>query len=156
VEAFPEAIVGSATYRFTPIPDPSKIPFAVLVFAWQGDQILLCNIAGRGWTVPSGRIEPGETSAEAAHRETLEEAGGVLGTVSAFGSFEVIEGEKRQYATCFTCGLLELHERLNKDESTGVRRARLAELPAIYYTWNSLFERVFHHAQEINRSTGTS
>lgn len=41
------------------------------------DRFLLVHEAGHGqqWYVPAGRVEPGETVARAAHRETLEEAG---------------------------------------------------------------------------------
>ena len=46
---------------------------------WNGDQVLLCrrNIEPRRglWTLPAGFLELGETTAEGAARETLEEAG---------------------------------------------------------------------------------
>jgi ADP-ribose pyrophosphatase YjhB (NUDIX family) len=54
----------------------------------QGDQILLCqrNIEpGKGlWTLPSGYMEIGETLAEAAIRETREEAGATVALQSLF------------------------------------------------------------------------
>ena len=47
--------------------------------AWGGDQVLLCrrNIEPRRglWTLPAGFLELGETTAEGALRETIEEAG---------------------------------------------------------------------------------
>lgn len=46
---------------------------------WDGDQVLLCrrNIEPRKglWTLPAGFLELGETTAEGAVRETVEEAG---------------------------------------------------------------------------------
>jgi ADP-ribose pyrophosphatase YjhB (NUDIX family) len=54
----------------------------------QGDQILMCqrNIEpGKGlWTLPSGYMEIGETLAEAAIRETREEAGATVALQSLF------------------------------------------------------------------------
>lgn len=49
----------------------------VLVGVRSGRRLLLVREAkhGQGWWLPAGRVEPGETFAEAALRETLEEAG---------------------------------------------------------------------------------
>ncbi len=51
--------------------------FFVLVVVRQGDRFLLVHERkhGQQWYFPAGRVEPGETLAAAAHRETLEEAG---------------------------------------------------------------------------------
>src|SRR4051794_21803157 len=50
--------------------------FAVTVVR-RGDRFLIVQEAKHGqlWYVPAGRVEPGETFAAAAQRETLEEAG---------------------------------------------------------------------------------
>lgn len=49
----------------------------VLVVVRQGDRFLLVHERkhGQRWYVPAGRVEPGETFAAAALRETAEEAG---------------------------------------------------------------------------------
>ncbi len=52
--------------------------WAVLVHAYYGDQVVLADIVGRGVTIPSGRIEPGETVDEAVVREVFEETGARL------------------------------------------------------------------------------
>lgn len=48
-----------------------------LVVVRRGDRFLLVHERkhGGGWYLPAGRVEAGETLAEAAHRETLEESG---------------------------------------------------------------------------------
>ena len=59
-------------------PTPRPVPAAGVV-VWRGDEALLIR---RGkpprqgeWSLPGGRIEPGERAAEAAIREALEETG---------------------------------------------------------------------------------
>ncbi len=51
--------------------------FFSLVVVRAGDRFLAVREAkhGQGWYLPAGRAEPGETLAEAALRETLEETG---------------------------------------------------------------------------------
>src|SRR5262245_60629830 len=51
--------------------------FFALVVVRKGDRFLAVHEAkhGQRWYLPAGRAEPGETLAEAALRETLEETG---------------------------------------------------------------------------------
>ncbi|HUH01363.1 MAG TPA: NUDIX domain-containing protein [Kofleriaceae bacterium] len=57
----------------------SAIPtwFFVLVVVRKGDRFLVVHERKHGqlWYLPAGRVEPGESFAAAAQRETLEEAG---------------------------------------------------------------------------------
>lgn len=57
--------------------DPIPTWFFVLVVVRHGDRFLLVHERkhGQGWYLPAGRVEPGEDLAQAARRETLEEAG---------------------------------------------------------------------------------
>ncbi len=61
---------------------------------WNDDQVLLCRRAiepRRGlWTLPAGFMELGETMAEGALRETVEEAGAHVEMQSLFALFNVV------------------------------------------------------------------
>ena len=55
-----------------------KIEFVNCV-AYQRDQILFCKWRDNNfWVIPGGRVDPGETAEETAHRELLEETGATL------------------------------------------------------------------------------
>ncbi|MCU0943249.1 MAG: NUDIX hydrolase [Hydrogenophaga sp.] len=62
--------------------NPLNVVGTVPVWGPDGGQVLLClrNIEPRRgkWTLPAGFMELGETTAEGAHRETIEEAGAVI------------------------------------------------------------------------------
>ena len=57
--------------------EPIPTWFFALVVVRDGDRFLVLRETkhGQNWYLPAGRVEPGETFAEAAIRETLEETG---------------------------------------------------------------------------------
>ena len=60
---FPCGQYGRQKLEFYPAPFRSPLrAFAALVFPWHEEQVLLCNICDRGWCIPSGRVEPNESS----------------------------------------------------------------------------------------------
>lgn len=56
------------------IPDFSCVTSA-FAFSFKGEQLLMANVRERGWNVPGGHIERGETPEEAVARELFEETG---------------------------------------------------------------------------------
>jgi 8-oxo-dGTP diphosphatase len=132
-------------------PAPYKAPlraFASLVFPWQGDEVLICSIEDRGWCIPSGRVEPDETSIEAAKREAKEEAGAILANVIYIGCYRIQDKRDVRWADVYAasvCGLVDLDPQF---ESTGRQFITPEKLPDVYYLWNPLTEAVFRHAQE--------
>lgn len=52
-------------------------PFSVHVVPFVADAVMLIRPVDGGWEMPGGRIEPGESLADAAERELMEEAGAV-------------------------------------------------------------------------------
>lgn len=147
---FPVGKYGRQTMRFHPAPFRAPLrAFAVLVFAWSDGKVLLCDIADRGWCVPSGRVEPDESSCEAVRRESLEESGAVLEEVQYFGSYEIRDRSEVRWADCFTGHVVELGEIRTKDESRERRLVLPEELPEIYHVWNELTQLVFEHSREV-------
>jgi 8-oxo-dGTP diphosphatase len=152
LRSFPAGKYGRQILRFYPAPFKSPLrAFAVLAFPWRDKEVLLCDIAGRGWCVPSGRVEPEESSYEAVVRETLEEAGASLGDIQYIGCYQITEKSEVRWADCFTGHVASLGEITACAESKGRRFVQRAELPGLYHLWNELTEKVFEHSLEVLR-----
>lgn len=133
-------------------PAPFRAPiraFAALVFPWQDDKVLIADIQDRGWCIPSGRVEPLESSIDAARREALEEAGAELENVQYIGCYQIVERGETRWADCFVATILALGEIRKTDESKGIRLVSLGELPEIYHLWSPLTKMVFEHSFEV-------
>lgn len=111
------------------MPGPELCVGAVVVVE---DRLLLIR-RGRGpaageWSVPGGRVEAGETLAEAVVRELLEEAGveGVCGEL--LGWVERIDDEHHFVILDFRCTLLDDREPVAGDDAAEVAWVPLADV----------------------------
>jgi 8-oxo-dGTP pyrophosphatase MutT (NUDIX family) len=69
-----------------PPPELRRTAFAL---AFSGERILLTNLVKRGWDIPGGHIDPGETPVQTVVRETMEEAGALVEPVELVGVQEL-------------------------------------------------------------------
>ncbi len=147
---FPSGKYGRQTLTFHPAPFKAPLrAFAVLVFPWLEDKVLLCDIEDRGWCIPSGRVEPFESSSEAGRREALEEAGATLGCLQYLGCYRIVERQAVRWADCFAAHVESLGDIQIVEESKGRRYFDFGELPGEYHVWNELTELVFQHSYEV-------
>ncbi|CCD28896.1 NUDIX hydrolase [Candidatus Glomeribacter gigasporarum BEG34] len=95
-----------------------------------GDQVLLCRRAIEPrygfWTLPAGFMELGETTAQAARRETLEEAGARVELLPLFSLLNVVRAH--QVHLFYRARLIDLDVRAG-DESLEVRLFKEAQIP---------------------------
>ena len=110
---------------------------------------MICDIAGRGWCIPSGRVEPNETSCEAVRREAMEEAGLVMRCVDYIGCYHISDRNEIRWADCYAGEVLSMHEHTMPEESRGIQLVTLDQLPEIYHQWNELTRLVFEHSREV-------
>lgn len=151
MKKFPPGPYGRQRLNFYPAPFRAPLrAFAGLVFPWMDGQVLICNIEDRGWCIPSGRVEAGETSMEAVIREALEEGGALIQDVQYIGCYQVTDRQEIRWVDVYTARVSQLVEITMTEESLGRQLVSMAELPNIYHLWTPLTEMVFEHAREIN------
>ena len=147
---FPTGKYGRQNLEFFPAPFRAPLrAFAALVFPWCEDQVLICNIQDRGWCIPSGRVEPEESSIEAAVREAREEAGAILQDVIYLGCYRITERGEVRWADVYAARVKELVDSPAEFESMGRQILPLDELPETYHLWNPLTEAVFKYSEQV-------
>lgn len=132
-------------------PDDPDVPApAALVFPFYGDKIVLADIVTRGWCIPSGHVEGGETFEEAVRREAREEAGVTLGRVACLGYFvltDVATGRVR-HAPTFVGEVLGLGDGPFTSDSRGRQLVNVEDVAGLYFAWDDLLAAVFAHADD--------
>ena len=150
MKRFPTGQYGRQRLQFFPAPFRAPLrAFAALVFPWDGEKVLIADIEGRGWCIPSGRVEPNETSLEAVKREALEEAGAHLADLQYIGCYHISERREVRWADCYVGCVTSLVEIGMQEESKGRKFVMIDELPEIYHLWNPLTRMVFEHSYEV-------
>jgi len=113
------------------------------VASWE-DRILLCRRAIEPrlgyWTLPAGFMENGETTSEAASRETLEEAGA---NIIVDAPFSMVSIAHINQVHLFYRGRLATAEHAAGEESLEVALVKPEEIP-----WNDLAFRSVTHCLE--------
>jgi 8-oxo-dGTP diphosphatase len=111
------------------MPEPSRCATA-FGFAFEGDRLLMTRLRDqrRNWDIPGGRIEPNETSEEAAIREVWEETKVKVEVLELIGTQELeLFGERPVNHTWpypmsvqlyFLCKVLKSEPFVEDDEAT--------------------------------------
>lgn len=150
MKKFPVGPYGRQKLQFYPAPFRAPLrAFAGLVFPWLEDKVLICDIEDRGWCIPSGRVEPDESSLEAVIREALEEGGVEIEDVQYIGCYQVSERQEIRWADVYAARIAKMVEITMTEESLGRKLVTMEELPDIYHLWTPLTAMVFEHAREI-------
>jgi len=134
--------------------------YAALVFVVHRGQFLLTNIPGRGWSIPGGRSENGETARETAVREVYEETGAIVtpAALQHLGRYTLTPQSRPNAAPMlvrlYIARTLTIGAVPESSESLGTRLVPYEGLPQIYYFWDSLLEAVCRLAYERAQADG--
>ncbi|HLH79587.1 MAG TPA: NUDIX domain-containing protein [Chthonomonas sp.] len=121
----------------------------MLAFVFANGQALLARIRGRGWCVPSGHVEPGETPEKAIRREIREEIGANVGDLHLLGHYLLSPPDASPYlAAVYYTSLLSQEAIPEGSESQEARLFPLEAFPTNYYFWDALLEAVCRYAFE--------
>ena len=123
---------------------------AALVFPFYGDRVVLADIVTRGWCIPSGHLEAGESAEDAVRREAHEEAGALLGQVRYIGYFVLtdIETGNVRYAPTFIGEVMGFSEIPPGTESRGMQMVTVEDISDMYFAWDDLLAAVFAYAYD--------
>ena len=147
---FPAGKWGTRQMTFHPAPSrPPFRPFAAMVFAWDDGKALICNIPGRGWCIPSGRVEPNEEGIAAAEREAYEEGGVRLEELRYMGCYQIADRNTTLWAEAYTAKIAEFVDIPDFSESTERKMVSPEELPDVYHMWDALTLAVFNYSRTV-------
>lgn len=133
--------------RGSPLPD---LPVqAVLGFPFSRGRVLLANIRGRGWSVPGGHLEPGESPESALRREIYEETGALVGPLRLLGNYTILPSHgPSSLVAVYKAQVVERQTIPASSESLGAAFFTFAECAKHYYFWDVLVEAVCRYAFE--------
>jgi ADP-ribose pyrophosphatase YjhB (NUDIX family) len=130
-----------------------------LVFDERG-RILLCRSSDDGqWTIPGGSIDPGESPADCAEREILEEAAIRVEAQRIAGVYagplvKYANGDEVMYTTiAFVCRAIDQAPRVADDESLEIRFVEPADVPPLRAEQQRILNYVLanHHEPFFDR-----
>ncbi|GGI97555.1 ADP-ribose pyrophosphatase [Alicyclobacillus cellulosilyticus] len=110
-------------------------PEAVLVLAEFEDGWVWVRHRTRGWELPGGKLEPGESAEAAARREAAEEAGAVLGPMRWVAEYAYTKPGGTAWKWVFEGSLRDVRARPEDAETVDVRVFRPLPRPEDLRSW---------------------
>jgi ADP-ribose pyrophosphatase YjhB (NUDIX family) len=140
-------------------PEEAELPLTgAHGFCFHHGKVLVCDISGRGFTIPSGHIDGSETSADCLTREALEEACVELANLMLLGFIEAdhrangdFDGRYplRSLQAIFRADVATVREFDSEHESTDRRFVTIGELPSVHHEWNAVLEKALEAATKV-------
>ncbi|HSX35472.1 MAG TPA: NUDIX domain-containing protein [Patescibacteria group bacterium] len=141
---------------FTATVPPALPVSAVKVYVFRGNDLLLANIASRGWDLPGGHIEANETPEQALTRELKEETGASIESSKLIGYLKITneqENERNKKYHKESCILVYKGYGVAVDanhsfqlEASESNFVSLKELPSVHHGWNEAKAQVVAYA----------
>ena len=141
-------------------PEETELPLTGVhgLCFYQG-KVLVCNISGRGLTIPGGHIDEGETAPECLTREASEEACVGLANLRLLGFIEAdhranseFDGRYplRSVQAMYRADVVEVRDFDFRHESTDRRFVTIGELAIVHHEWNAVLQEALDVAVETD------
>ena len=132
---------------------------AVKAYIIQDDKLLLTKV-GRGWDLPGGHVEEGETALDAIVREVKEETGGNISNPVFIGYLSIkkmkVTEQNKNYPdiginAVYTTNAISFDEtfKLSDFEATEKQFISFAEIENYHHNWTPMKSAVLEYAQKI-------
>lgn len=143
--------------EFFPDSAPPKLPVtAVKVYAIQDGNLLLTKV-GRGWDLPGGHIEGGETPDEALIREIKEETGGTIENIKLIGYLKITnvrENDRNKRYPRKSCILVytggglsfDHNHDLSQYEATDQKLIPFSQVKDFHHNWSDMKQQILDYA----------
>ncbi|WP_404406976.1 NUDIX hydrolase [Jeotgalibacillus malaysiensis] len=128
-------------------------------FCFHEGRVMLVDLHHRGWDIPGGHVDEGDTPLQAFKREVMEE-GCVEGDCRLIGYITVDHRENERwdpagrypqvgYQVFFRMDITALHSFSGEFEAADRKFVGMEELPEIFDGWNDVYAGAFKSAERI-------
>lgn len=125
-------------------------------FCFCGGKVLVCEIEGRGWSIPGGHLEAGETPADCMAREIREEACAEVERSVLAGFLVADHSINAKYAgryparsglAVFAVSLGELKPYVRSNDAQSRQLVELDALPKVHHQWDAVLGEAYEEAR---------
>ena len=141
-------------------PEETGLPITgVHGFCFHEGQVLVCDISGRGPTIPGGHFDEGESASDCLTREAIEEACVKLSNLRLLGFVEADHRSNNEFDSryplrsvqaIYRADVRALLEFDSQHESTERRFVAADELPSVHHEWNAVLQEALKVALEMD------
>ena len=127
-------------------------------FCFYEGRVLVCDIQGRGLTIPGGHLDGSESASDCLVREAFEEACVELTNLMPIGFVEADHRKNRAFENqypvrsvqaFYSADVTAVLEFDSQHESTQRKFVAVGELPSIHHEWNAVLQAALESAQKI-------